>query len=744
MKKNFKKAMAAVMAASLMLSLAGNAAEADAAKKPKLAKKSVNVTVGQTTTVKIKNVKAKTVKKLSVKSANKKIVTAKKKGKTAVKVTGKKANKKAVKVTVSVTVKGQKKATKLTLKVTVKAKKPSVTPAASAPATSAPAASAPAASAPAASAPAATAGTPETSVPVASAPASSTPAASAPASGPSTNPGPSTTPTPTATPIVKEPTVDVVLEEDAINAESSTTAQVTVSEGDVKSVDWSVKDTGVASVQKSADDQKKATVTGVAEGETKVIAAVKVTVQGKEFEITKEADLLVVKKGSPIAKATIESAPAEIAVGETAGVTIAVTVNEAAVDTADILSAEWKVEGTAITVEGNGPNAVITAKELGEATLSVLITAKSGDATAYGKGKFKITVTPWVTYIIGKDIELDGDNWNAVFLTDLAKQIKVKKTDKVEVFFTSTEDDVQLVLSPWKDLEGKSTWNMREQAPFVSSSTSNGKAEFDLNEKFFNGIYSEINAIGANTSEQTTITIDKITVTPTDELAFAVQAPIGVEIGTPGVILAEVDEGYTLEWTSSDEKVATVTGDNTKGTVTGIENGTVTITVTVKSADGKEVHTQEINLDVTRPYKNINIPVDLADLSGIGSGDITSTKDSDGKMTSLTIMDENEGLSLALPNKLAKGDKLKVMVKGSFSADSKGFRLYAGTGGVNGSCENNGLGMTGDKVKEGEFTCEVELKATAECSYLCFRIPIAGGSTPVTGVTITEVTLLYL
>ena len=135
MKKNFRRAMAAVMAAALTLSLAGTAAEADAAKKKKikLASKSVTVNVKKTKTVKIKNVKANKVKKLTVKSASKKIATAKAKGKTAVKVTGKKAGK-STKVKITLKIKGQKKATKLTLKVKVAKAKPVPGPATNAPA----------------------------------------------------------------------------------------------------------------------------------------------------------------------------------------------------------------------------------------------------------------------------------------------------------------------------------------------------------------------------------------------------------------------------------------------------------------------------------------------------------------------------------------------------------------------------------------------------------------------------------
>ncbi len=118
MKKNFKRTLAKVMAVALTVSMVGTAADADAAKKIKLSKKSITVTKGKSKKVTIKNVKAKKVKKLTVKTTNKKVATVKKAGKTAFKVTGKKVGSAKIKVTLKI--KGKKKATKLTLKVTVK------------------------------------------------------------------------------------------------------------------------------------------------------------------------------------------------------------------------------------------------------------------------------------------------------------------------------------------------------------------------------------------------------------------------------------------------------------------------------------------------------------------------------------------------------------------------------------------------------------------------------------------------
>ena len=201
MKKNFRRAMAAVMAAALALSLAGTAAEADAAKKKKikLASKTVTVKAKKSKTVKIKNVKAKQVKKLTVKSASKKIATAKAKGKTAVKVTGKKAGK-STKVKITLKLKGQKKATKLTLKVKVAKAKP-VPPAvtnAPAPATQAP-------NVPSTKAP---------DAPAASQPPQGGEASQAPATGkPSAKPQPSKAPAvvPTWTPDPKKEVSEITL-----------------------------------------------------------------------------------------------------------------------------------------------------------------------------------------------------------------------------------------------------------------------------------------------------------------------------------------------------------------------------------------------------------------------------------------------------------------------------------------------------------------------------------------------------
>lgn len=130
MKRNMTKAIAVALSMSITMSLMTTAVNVDAAKKIKLSKKSVTLAMGMSSTIKIKNVKAKKIKKLTVKSSNKKIAAVKRNGnkKTSFKVTGK--AKGSTKIQVKLYLRGQKKSKKLTLKVKVKQKRnvPNVQP----------------------------------------------------------------------------------------------------------------------------------------------------------------------------------------------------------------------------------------------------------------------------------------------------------------------------------------------------------------------------------------------------------------------------------------------------------------------------------------------------------------------------------------------------------------------------------------------------------------------------------------
>ena len=138
MKKQFMgKWFSFALVLAMLISLMGNSG-AQAAKAPKISKKSVNVTAGKSATVTIKNKPSGA--KITWKTKNAKIATVK---------NGKIKGVKAGKTTVTAKVvykKGKKKITKnFRVKVTVKAAKNAAT---QAPATQAPAASVPAPAAP--------------------------------------------------------------------------------------------------------------------------------------------------------------------------------------------------------------------------------------------------------------------------------------------------------------------------------------------------------------------------------------------------------------------------------------------------------------------------------------------------------------------------------------------------------------------------------------------------------------------
>ena len=129
--KSIKRALAAVLCAAMVITLAPSGS-ADAAKKPKL-KKKASVTVGQTVKIKVKN--AKKSSKFTWKTSNKKVAKISKKIAKGKKASATVKGVKVGKANITATYKNGSKKTKLKCKVTVTADsgaKPSVNPTAAA------------------------------------------------------------------------------------------------------------------------------------------------------------------------------------------------------------------------------------------------------------------------------------------------------------------------------------------------------------------------------------------------------------------------------------------------------------------------------------------------------------------------------------------------------------------------------------------------------------------------------------
>ena len=392
-----RKAMALALAGALVLTTVATGTTSEAAKKTKLKTKKVSIFVKGKKKISITGKKAK--HKYTFTSKKKKIA---KVSKTGV-ITGVKAGKTTITVKDTWKQKGKKKTKKLgTINVTVKKKttpKPKVTP--NVPQVT------PQPPAPATQDPNGGGSQPPVVTPDNSGDPTPTPSGKPddPTPTPSGKPDdPTPTPSgkpddPTPTPDIKAPTAEMIIAGSNIRAEESTTAGVKVSAGTITDVTWKVESTTVATVQKDSADAKKAVITGVGEGETKVIAEVKVKVEDKDFNVKAEGMIHVAAKDALVINATIESAPTELEITRSAEMSVKVDVGEeegvapgavetnktatvqAEIDENDFTSIEWvSSDETKATVEADPEdqrNGIVTGVAAGEVEITVKI--KKGD-----------------------------------------------------------------------------------------------------------------------------------------------------------------------------------------------------------------------------------------------------------------------------------------------------------------------------------------------------------------------------
>ncbi len=754
-----RKAMALALAGALVLTTVATGTTSEAAKKTKLKTKKVSIFVKGKKKISITGKKAK--HKYTFTSKKKKIA---KVSKTGV-ITGVKAGKTKITVKDTWKQKGKKKSKKLgTINVTVKKKTtpkpkvtanvPQVTPQPPAPATQDPNGGG---SQPPVPTPDNSGNQPDDPTPTPT--PSGNPDDPTPTPTPSGNPD-DPTPTPSDNPDIKAPTAEMKIAASNIRAEENTTAEVTVSAGDVTDVTWKVDNTAVAAVQKDSSDAKKAVITGVAEGVAKVTAEVKVKVEGKDFTVKAEGTVHVAAKDALVINATIESAPTELEITKSAEMSVKVDVREEEGVTIDNIL--WEItKGDAATIDTSSVEAgsvIVKANKLGDVTISVTVTAKKGDKTATDTKEVTIHVTP-ITYDIGKEISCTGKDWGAAFLDN---EITVKKTDLVEVLFSVKSGDaldstssVMVKLSPKTAEETESNAQRVQENAVLEMKNSNGapagKTEMVRKEAYFTHNYATIKSVAASISQgddTKVVTIEKIFVTPTDELALSMHAPLDVEEGKTAVVEAEIDEKdfTSIEWELNDESKATLqvdSEDQRKVSVTGVAAGEVQIKVIIKKGD-IVIKEETVTMEVRSNYKGVPIKLDLSDSSIMeATGSKSKVTQSGG---SIVIEEENSGLLLKLPYKLQNGASIKVTMKGSLSADSSGFRLYttpaAPEGGNKVESGSNTYEDMKDKSNMSFDTNATVLTASKDCDYLLVRTPSWNGL--VKGVTITEVTLEYL
>ncbi len=363
-----RKAMAVALAGALALTTIATGTASEAAKKTKLKTKKVSIFVKGKKKISITGKKAK--HKYTFTSKKKKIAKVSKKGV----ITGVKAGKTTITVKDTWKQKGKKKTKKLgTINVTVKKKVsviPKVTPAVTPPVQT----------------PVVTPAQTPVVTPAQTADGGSPTATPTPTNKPTTTPKVTTTPTaaPTATP--KAPKAMLTIEKDNINAGKTTTAELSVNKGTVKDVAWKTADEKIATVKKDETDPKKAVITGVAEGETKVIAEATVAVEGMDFTVTVESETVkVAASDALVVNATVESAPTEMTVGDELALVVTV-------DVGTIESIEWKLDGDAAVMAKVETADVLKAVKAGEVTVTATVTVKQDDKTATDTVQFTVYV----------------------------------------------------------------------------------------------------------------------------------------------------------------------------------------------------------------------------------------------------------------------------------------------------------------------------------------------------------------
>ena len=431
-----RKAMAVALTGALVLTTFATGTTSEAAKKTKLKTKKVSIFVKGKKKISITGKKAK--HKYTFTSKKKKIAKVSKKGV----ITGVKAGKTTITVKDTWKQKGKKKSKKLgTINVTVKKKTtpkpkvtanvPQVTQQPPAPATQDPNGGG---SQPPVATPGNSGNQPDDPTPTPTPP------------GNPDNPTP--TPTPPGNPDIKKPTAVMTLAKHTIREGSATTAEVSVSAGEVKDVTWSVEKANVAEAAKDAEDAKKAVITGKAVGETKITAEVKVTVEGEDFTVKAEQELTVAAKDTLVVNASIESAPTEVIVGNTANLKVTV-------DTGTIESVEWKVEGDAATIETDPvevAKAVLKTVKVGEVTVSATVTVKKDGKKATDTAKVTINVN------LSDIIEIDITKNIAVATWGKPAKYEVQKDGTVKITWTEDSDDYAFVRWNFEAMDLTNYW----------------------------------------------------------------------------------------------------------------------------------------------------------------------------------------------------------------------------------------------------------------------------------------------
>ena len=121
---------------------------------------------------------------------------------------------------------------------------------------------------------------------------------------------------------------------------------------------------------------------------------------------------------------------------------------------------------------------------------------------------------------------------------------------------------------------------------------------------------------------------------------------------------AALPQGASIVWTSDDKEVATVEGNGTTATITGVDIGAVDVTATIVDANGRDLGYENATFNVEVLY------TDTSEVTGNG------TDTDQGKTSKITV--EGGGFQLDTSSKKMALDQVHSVLAKNLPADQAG------------------------------------------------------------------------
>ena len=337
---------------------------------------------------------------------------------------------------------------------------------------------------------------------------------------------------------------------------STLSATVLPSNASNKDVSWASSDANIATVSKDGE------VTGIKPGSTTVTVT---TIDGKK---TAKCQVAVEKRIYPVESVSLDKASLELTEGDKATLTATILPENASNKNISWTSSDEKIA----TVSANGE---VTAVTPGKATITV--TTEDGNKTA----KCEVTVNKKIYPVESVSLDKTSLELTEGDKATLTATILPENASNKNISWTSGDEKIATVSA-----NGEVTAVAHGKAT-ITVTTEDGnktaKCEVTVNKKIY-----PVESVSLDKTSLELTEGDKATLTAT--------------------ILPENASNKNISWTSSDERIATVSAN---GEVTAIAHGKATITVTTE--DGNKTAKCEVTVN-KKIYPVESVSLDKASL----------------------------------------------------------------------------------------------------------------------------------